>query len=139
MQKKIFLAKFANLDDMREFVGDFAREAGFSKKEIYIIQLAVDEACTNIIEHAYGGEGDEKVEIQCKFRNETMTILLHDWGNHFDPSSVPEPNLNGDLSERKIGGLGVYLMRKLMDNVAYETSPKMGNTLTLTKRKGIEG
>ena len=139
MQKKIFLAKFSELDEMREFVGGLAREAGFFEKEIYSIQLAVDEACTNIIEHAYGGEGDKKLELNSFFQDQTLTIILRDWGEPFDPSSVPEPNLADDLLERRIGGLGVYLMRKLMDTVSYEASPANGNTLILTKRKGTTG
>lgn len=139
MQKNIFSAKFTELDDMREFCGDLARKAGFTEKEIYAIQLAVDEACTNIIEHAYGGEVDENVEVRCGFKDETLTIVLCDWGQPFDPASVPEPNLNDELSDRKIGGLGVYLMRKMMDSVSYETLPGPVNTLTLTKRKGNAG
>lgn len=136
MRKITFAAKFKNLDDIRDFVGGIAEEMGFSDKEIYSIELATDEACTNIIEHAYGGEGDNELEIYCDDQNGKLKIVLHDWGKPFDPESVAEPNLNATLSERKIGGLGLYLMRKLMDDVVYETSADTGNTLTMTKRKG---
>jgi anti-sigma regulatory factor (Ser/Thr protein kinase) len=57
-------------------------------------------------------------------------------GKPFDPSGVKEPDLKADLSERQIGGLGIYLMRKLMDTVRYESNPKTGNLLTMTKRRG---
>ncbi|GAB4420843.1 MAG: hypothetical protein Kow002_09430 [Anaerolineales bacterium] len=136
MQKKVFAAQFSNLDDMREFVGDCARADGYSEKDVYAIQLAVDEACTNVIEHAYAGESDAKLEICCDVDYEAITIVIRDWGEPFDPSGVPEPNLDKDLSERRIGGLGIYLMRKLMDRVDYQPSSVSGNTLTLTKRKG---
>ncbi len=135
MQKKKFSAHFSNLDDIREFVGDCARGDGFSDKEIYAIQLAVDEACTNVIEHAYGGEGDGVLEIRCGVSNEVITVIIRDWGKPFDPSNVPEPKLDEGLFERRIGGLGVYLMRKLMDTVGYIPSSESGNMLTLTKRK----
>jgi len=138
MQKKTFSAYFSNLDDIREFVGDFARSDGFSDKEIYSIQLAVDEACTNVIEHAYGGEGDSILEIRCDVSNEVLTVIIRDWGKPFDPSIVPEPKLDESLFERRIGGLGVYLMRKLMDTVGYIPSLESGNILTLTKRKWVD-
>jgi len=138
MHKKTFSAHFSNLDDIREFVGNCARGDGFSEKEIYSIQLAVDEACTNIIEHAYGGEGDSSMEIQCNVNDGVMTVIIKDWGEPFDPSIVPEPNLDKGLFERRIGGLGLYLMRKLMDTIGYVPSSESGNTLTMTKRKWID-
>jgi serine/threonine-protein kinase RsbW len=138
MQKKTFSAYFSNLDDIREFVSDCARGDGFSEKEIYSIQLAVDEACTNVIEHAYGGEGDETLEISCVVSDEVITVTIRDWGKPFNPSNVPEPNLEEGLFERRIGGLGVYLMRKLMDTVSYIPSSESGNILTLTKRKWVD-
>jgi serine/threonine-protein kinase RsbW len=64
---------------------------------------------------------------------------MRDHGKPFDPASVPEPNVKADLSERKIGGLGMYLMRKLMDEVSYESSPETGNILTMIKRLGDSG
>ena len=136
MSKIVFDANFQNLDEIREFVGDTARQMGFSDKDIYAIQLAADEASTNIIEHAYDGVSDGKLEIDCEIIGGELKIVMRDWGKPFDPTSVPEPNLNADLSERKIGGLGMYLMRKLMDEVSYESSPETGNTLTMVKRNG---
>lgn len=139
MRKSVFDADFQNLDDIRDFVGDIARQAGFSEKEIYSIQLAADEASTNIIEHAYTGIKGGKIEIDCDISNNELKIVMRDQGKSFDPSIVPEPNIKADLSERKIGGLGMYLMRKLMDDVYYQSSSETGNTLTLIKRKGVDG
>jgi len=137
MSKITFDANFQNLDEIREFVGDAARQVGFSDKEIYSIQLAADEASSNIIEHAYSSIEDGKLEIECISGNGELKIVMHDWGKPFDPSSIPEPNIKADLSERKIGGLGMYLMRKLMDEVTYNSSPETGNTLIMVKR--VEG
>lgn len=132
-----FAAKFEYLDEIREFVGRVARAGGFSEREIYNIQLASDEAASNIIEHAYAGVSDGYIEISCEVKNGVMTIILVDHGIPFDPSEVPAPDLTADLSERKIGGLGIYLMRKLMDEVHYKAEPaKNRNTLTMIKRKG---
>jgi serine/threonine-protein kinase RsbW len=137
MSKITFDADFDNLDEIREFVGEAARQVGFSDKEIYSIQLAADEASSNIIEHAYAGVGDGKIEIYCRASKNELTIVMRDHGKSFNPSSVPEPNVQADLSERKIGGLGMYLMRKLMDEVSYESSLETGNVLTMVKRMGV--
>jgi anti-sigma regulatory factor (Ser/Thr protein kinase) len=67
-------------------------------------------------------------------QGDVITIVMIDHGESFDPSTVPLPDLKADLSERKIGGLGIFLMRKLMDEVHYEVQ-KNGNVLTMTKRK----
>jgi serine/threonine-protein kinase RsbW len=139
MHKSTFEANFRNLDEIREFVGEIARQVGFSEKEVYSIQLAADEASTNIIEHAYAGVEEGRIEIDCNITGDELKIVMRDNGKSFDPSSVPEPNVKADLTERKIGGLGMYLMRKLMDEVSYESLPKGGNILTMIKRKGVAG
>jgi anti-sigma regulatory factor (Ser/Thr protein kinase) len=135
MPTKTFPAKFDFLDEIREFVGEKARAAGFNDKEVYAIQLATDEAASNIIEHAYQGEPGGSFNVSCEFKDHRLVISLLDHGRKFDPSKVAKPDLQADLAERKIGGLGIYLMRKLMDEVRYEASPS-GNLLTLVKRKG---
>ncbi|MGB7873372.1 MAG: ATP-binding protein [Anaerolineales bacterium] len=139
MSKVTFDADFDNLDEIREFVGEAASQVGFSDKEIYSIQLAADEASSNIIEHAYAGMQNGKLEIDCTIFEGGLKIVMRDQGKSFSPSSVPEPNVKADLSERKIGGLGMYLMRKLMDEVTYESSDRTGNTLTMIKRIGDGG
>jgi anti-sigma regulatory factor (Ser/Thr protein kinase) len=137
MQTMQFTARFEYLDEIRDFVGDIAQSGGFNDKDVYNIQLATDEAASNIIEHAYENVSDGLLEISCELRKDVITIILVDHGEAFDPSVVPLPNLKADLSERKIGGLGLYLMRKLMDDVHYDADPKNNrNTLTLIKRKG---
>ena len=139
MSKNVFIADFDNLDEIRAFVGESARRVGFSEKEIYSIQLAADEASSNIIEHAYAGVKDGKIEIDCIVLDGGIKIVVRDQGKSFNPSSVPEPNVKADLSERKIGGLGMYLMRKLMDEVTYESSADAGNILTMIKHMGENG
>jgi serine/threonine-protein kinase RsbW len=130
-----YAAKFEHLDEIREFVGDIARAGGFSDKDVYNIQLATDEAASNIIEHAYENISDGILELSCGMEGDAIKIILIDRGESFDPSEVPLPDLKADLSERKIGGLGIFLMRKLMDEVHYEPKPDKSNILTMIKRK----
>jgi anti-sigma regulatory factor (Ser/Thr protein kinase) len=136
MQSAQFFAKFEFLDEIREFVGTIARAGGFGDREIYNIQLAADEAASNIIEHAYEGVSNGVLELSCGVKGNIITIILVDHGESFDPSEIPMPDLKADLSDRKIGGLGIFLMRKLMDEVHYEVKPNHSNVLTMTKRKG---
>jgi len=134
MTKITFPAKFEYLDEIRDFVAEIAREGGFTDKEIYSLQLAADEAASNIIEHSYEGVSDAFLDITCAMQGDTIVIIMRDEGTSFDPSKVKQPNLKAKLSERQIGGLGVYLMRKLMDDVRYESVGKT-NTLTMIKRR----
>ena len=137
MQTMQFSAKFEFLDEIRDFVGGIAQSAGFNEKDVYNIQLAADEAASNVIEHSYEDVSDGVLDISCGVRKNTLTIILVDHGKSFDPSAIPMPDLKADLADRQIGGLGLFLMRKLMDEVHYESDSKNNrNTLTLIKRKG---
>ncbi len=135
MQFVRFDAKFEFLDEIREYVGDVARKGGFSNKDVYNIQLATDEAASNIIEHAYEGVSNGVLDLACGMERDVIKIVLIDYGAPYDPSIVPIPDIKADLSERKIGGLGIFLMRKLMDEVHYEPRADQSNVLTMTKRK----
>ena len=135
-----FTAQFNVLDDLREFVGQEAQTCGLDEKSVYAVQLAVDEAFTNIIEHAFGGECQENIECICHCTRSGLEITLIDCGKPFNPSVVPDPDLVSDLEDRQIGGLGLYFMHKMMDEVwftfAAETDEHPGcNILKMVKRK----
>lgn len=130
-----FTAKFEFLDEIRDFVGAVARAGGFGDREVYNIQLAADEAASNIMEHAYEGVTDGLLEVSCGMQGDAICLVFVDHGEPFDPGDVPAPDLQADLSNRKIGGLGIFLMRKLMDEVHYHSDSGKRNTLTLIKRK----
>lgn len=129
-----FEAHYANLVSIGRLITQVAEMAGFDEQGSYSIQLAVDEACSNIIEHAYGGEGDGKIECACQIDDGTLTVTLRDWGSPFDPTSVEEPDLEADLEECRIGGLGLHLIYQLMDEVRFEFTDA-GNALTIVKRR----
>jgi serine/threonine-protein kinase RsbW len=99
---------------------------------VYAVQLAVDEACSNIIEHAYDEQSPGDIHFTCEVTGSRLRLTLRDTGKPFDPSAVPEPDLACALEDRQVGGLGIYIMRKIMDEVHFEAG-ELGNTLTLTK------
>jgi serine/threonine-protein kinase RsbW len=133
-------ARFASLDSVRDFVHQAAEECGMGYKTVCEVELAVDEAFTNIIEHSYGGESQEQIECICRQTNDRLVVVLKDCGTPFDPTIVPEPDVDATLKMRKVGGLGMFFMNQLMDEVRYSftTGPgdrKNCNALTLVKRK----
>ena len=92
---------------------------GFGDKEVSEITLAVDEACTNVIKHAYKGNPETEFEIKIIASGIEFEIVVRDWGDGFDPENVPVPDIKEKIKKHRAGGLGIFLMRKLMDTVEY--------------------
>ncbi len=134
-QTHTFPGRFASLSEISAFVTRAAREAGLDEDAICAVQLAVDEACSNIIEHAYGGEDIGEIECTCRVDTDELTIILRDRGRPFDPTLVPQPDPNPDIRHCAVGGLGLHFMRKMMDEVRFEFTPDAGNILTMVKRR----
>lgn len=133
-------AQFENLDLVRDFVAESAEQCGLEPAAVYAVQLAVDEAFTNIVEHAYGGESLEQIECICQIVGEDLEVTLIDCGKPFDPSLVPGPNLNAELEDREVGGIGLYFIFQLMDEVQFSFTKKLElgkncNLLRMVKRK----
>lgn len=122
-----------NLAIIREFVENIARESGFSQEIVSKISLAVDEACTNVIKHAYKFSPDREIKILTQFNDSKLTIRITDSGDKFDPNLIPEPNLKEYHKQKKVGGLGMFLMKKLMDEVQYHTLSGNQNQVVLVK------
>ncbi len=128
--------RFERLTEIAEFITRAAREAGLNDDEVFHVEMAVDEACSNIIEHAYATQaGDINLACTCPAAGQ-FEIVIRDSGRPFDPAEVPPPNVDtpADLDNLNEGGLGLYFMRKLMDEVRFEFVPGQGNMLTMIKR-----
>ena len=128
-----------NLAEIREFINSAAVEAGFSKEAIDNIILAVDEACTNIIKHAYKYFPDGKIILNLKTDKKTFTIEIIDYGKSFEPGLVTNPDLLKYFNEKRVGGLGMYLMKALMDDIKYTSVPGKFNRVSLTKNINSNG
>lgn len=134
MRTAIFSANLEQLDAIREFAVRAAKDAGMDDSGVYAVELCMDEACTNVIEHAYEGKDGGEIECTCDLDDKNLTIIIHDHGKSFDPESIALPDLNADLDSRPVGGLGIFLMKKLMDEVHFEPQGEAGNVLTMVKR-----
>jgi len=136
MSKIRLPARLENLEKLLQSVASFAEEKGLSSKRIREIELATEEAFVNIFNYAYSEQGTGEVEIDCSM-GETFELIIQliDTGIPFDIATLSDPDdLDADLSERKIGGLGVFLIRKMVDEVQYRREGDK-NILTLTFRK----
>jgi len=125
-------SRLENLSIISDFITKVMRQIGAKERSISEVQLAVDEACTNIIRHAYS-ERKDVITLTLELADEDLLITITDRGKPFDPSSIPPPDLEADVDERKTGGLGIYFMRKLMDYVNYSFDAEEGNKLTMRK------
>jgi len=135
MPTRVFPGRFDVLEEIGALVVQTAKDAGFNPKDCYALQLAVEEACTNIIEHGYGGDGRGEIECSCELIDDKLTIVLRDWGQTFSPEEVPEPNFNVPLEELQSRGAGLFLIHKIMDEVHFKFETPDGNTLTMVKQK----
>lgn len=122
-----------NLAQIRDFTSSTAQQCGFSEDVIGKIILAVDEACTNIIKHAYKFSPEGEIKISLKFINQKFTIEITDNGNHFDPEKIPEPDIKEYYRQKRAGGLGMFLIKRLMDEVKYSTTTGNKNQVILVK------
>ncbi len=120
---------------VRDVTERMASLAGFEGGEAAAIKLAVDEACSNVLRHAYCGDTSRRLRINFTLTPDSLISELHDFGIGFDPNSVPAP----DLENLKPGGLGIHLMRTVMDEIDYVQSDLEGNTLRLVKFRPSEG
>lgn len=126
-------SKTENLSVIRDFVSENALTAGIPVSTVENIMLAVDEACTNIIKHAYKSSPEGEIIINIEYNKEKFTITIIDYGKSFEPERVPLPDLQKYYREHKVGGLGIYLMKSLMDDVKYTSVPGKYNQVLLSK------
>ena len=133
-QKKLTIqSKTAELNKVREFVSAAAQEFGFSDEEVSTIALAVDEACTNVIKHAYKYDSSRSLSITINPDKKRFEVLVTDTGLQFDPDGLQTPDMREYIAHLRKGGLGVYLMKNLMDEVEYQIEPGRKNEVRLIK------
>ncbi len=124
-----------NLNVIRRFVIGIARKMGFHEDEICQIEVAVDEACANVIEHAYIDEQSKErnIDVTVKKNPDQIEITIADLGVGFNPDALKTPDMEEYLKEMKPGGMGVHLIRTLMDDVNFCINPGFCNEVKMVK------
>ena len=129
--------RVADLPDVLAFVEAACEAAGVRPELWFDLQLVVEEACANVIEHAYSGEGGD-LDISFEARERDVVLTVRDHGQPFAPERVVAPDMSLPLTQRRIGGLGLHLMYQLMDEVQFDFA-EGGNTLVMVKRDALAG
>lgn len=125
------------LEPIRTLVREATALVGLEESEATQVLLAVQEACANVIRHCYKDCPDERIDLGLLFEDDALVITIDDYGEFVDPSRMK----GRELEDLRPGGLGLHLMRKVMDEVRYEPNRWGGTTLTLVKRipQGLSG
>ena len=126
-------AYLESLSDFREFIKEHcAGVPGVTDEVVYDVQLAVDEACTNIISHGYAALDAGSIILDLDIHPDRLVVTLTDFGHAFEPSSAPVPDVDAPIEEREVGGFGLFFIQQAMDEMNYQVTED-GNKMTLTK------
>jgi serine/threonine-protein kinase RsbW len=140
IQRLEVAGKYSEIRSVCSFVAEGAKDSGLDESAVFHVELACDEACSNIIEHGYGAEGAGPIEVSWQVEGNLFRITIRDNGRAFKPEDIQEPAIDlgpvAGVAEKdlKVGGLGIHFMRKLMDEVHFHSDQDKGNTLIMVKR-----
>ena len=126
-------AYLESLSDFRKFIKErCAGLPGITDEVIYDVQLAVDEACTNIISHGYADMDAGSIILDLEINPAKLIVSLTDFGHSFEPGSAPIPDVNAPIEERELGGFGLFFIQQSVDDMTYRVTED-GNKMILTK------
>ena len=126
-------AYLESLEDFRGFIKkQCAVVPGTTDEILYDIQLAVDEACTNIISHGYADLDPGSIILDLDIDTDKIVVSLTDFGHAFEPSSTPIPDVDAPIEERELGGFGLFFIQQSVDEMNYQVTED-GNKMILTK------
>ena len=124
----------ASLFLVRALTAKISEQLGFAQQETDRVVLALDEACANVIRHAYKGLNEERIVITFNVSDECLEILVRDFGTPADPETF-QPR---DLADVRPGGLGIHFMRSAMDTIEYSAPEDGGMLLKMIKYRPKE-
>lgn len=136
MQRRIeVVADQDGLIALLQFNDEAEQLLRLSDEQRYVMRLAIEEIATNIIKYAYPAAQPGPLCVECAADAGALRVTIADRGMPFDPRAAPAPDLSTDITQRAVGGLGLYLVRELADDLSYQHDPASGwNVLTIMKR-----
>ena len=126
-------AKIGFLGELRDFAEFAAKHSGLSSENAFAFKLAAEEMCTNIIQYGYKDREPGLLSLFFDVEDNKARLTIRDNGNYFSPDQAKTPDTEAELGERDIGGLGIYLVKEMMDNVTYSRTEENVNQLVLEK------
>ena len=134
MEKSIILANdISEISRLYEFIEELGNDFSLSPDIVFNLNLVLEEAVVNIINYAYPKEKHESIYLSAQLHEGSIVFVLTDTGMQFDPTKAPEADITLSLEDRPIGGLGIFLIRQIMNEVSYERIDGK-NVLTLSKK-----
>lgn len=130
--RRVFAGSLEQLTPLREFINVTAPQLGCTDEDTFALELASDEAAANVFKHAFENQPGV-IQVDLWRKDNVVTVQMKYHGRAFDPSRVPQPDLDAPLEERTIGGLGLYFMRQLMTEVQFDFDAVNGNVLTMRR------
>ncbi|MBQ2209079.1 MAG: SpoIIE family protein phosphatase [Prevotella sp.] len=134
MRRLIMKNEMTEVSRMRGFFFSVCREYGIDDETAKSLNLAIEEWVANVINYAYPKGLRGHVEVRAGVSNQVLTVVIKDHGIPFDPTQHADVDIDAELDDRQIGGLGIFLVRNIMDTMDYERTADGYNMLTLTKR-----
>jgi anti-sigma regulatory factor (Ser/Thr protein kinase) len=128
-----FKNQLAEVERLGQVVTEFAQRQHWSSQLLFEVSVSLEEIITNVISYAYEDDKEHEIMLRLSFTDGEMTAEIEDDGRPFNPLEVAEPDINQPIEEREIGGLGIYLVRKFMTDLAYQRREGK-NLLTLKKK-----
>lgn len=134
MHKKLTLVnQIDEISKLEEFVGDICEQGGIDMSVAMSLNLALEEAVTNVILYAYPEGQAGTIDIIAELTGQQLKFVITDTGQPFDPTAQADADVTLSIEERPIGGLGIFLVRQIMDTVTYQRLDDV-NQLTLLKK-----
>jgi anti-sigma regulatory factor (Ser/Thr protein kinase) len=135
-EKINFHSDLINLSRARDFISDKAKEAGADESDLTKIEISCDEWCANIIEHALGNNEGKGFTIECREESGRFIVVYEHEGSRFNPIEQDDVDISSHFSQSKERGLGIYIMKEMMDEIHYDYLDGKTNRLTLVKYLG---
>lgn len=135
MRENLILTRAAELDALprfRAFIADVCARRGVSNDVAFELELACDEAATNVIKHGYAGMNPGSIMLELRPQAHKITMILSDFGHPFEPVETDAPDVNALLDDAPTSGFGLYFIYRTMNDVSYY-SDEQGNHLVLVK------
>ena len=134
MEKSIILANdISEINKLSQFIDEIGEEFSLTPDTIFNLNLVLEEAVANVINYAYPKEEHQSIFLSAKLQDSSIVFVLTDTGKEFDPTMAPEADITLSAEDRPIGGLGIFLIRQIMNQVKYERIEGK-NVLTLEKK-----